>query len=67
MITMKFKHLKEHLAQGCVCPVCGEDSVEGGEVDIDGREASQTVFCTACEAEWVDVYVLTHTLEVTDA
>jgi transcription elongation factor Elf1 len=61
---MQFKHLKEHLENGYTCPACGEDAVEGAEVEINGKEASQVVTCAACEAEWVDVYVLTHTLEI---
>lgn len=62
-----FKHKADHLAKGYVCPVCGEDAVEGDEVVVDGTEATQHVSCTACDAEWVDLYQLTQVLEVVES
>lgn len=39
------------------CPVCGEDGVEGGNVDIQTPFAFQPCGCV-CGARWVDRYVL---------
>ena len=48
---------------GNVCPFCGNLEVEGGATSVDGKEAWQTVQCSACEKEWLDIYVLTRFLE----
>lgn len=48
---------------GQVCPFCGDHDIEGGSIDIEGREACQTVKCSACEKEWLDIYTLTRLVE----
>jgi transcription elongation factor Elf1 len=58
------KHKQEHLTKGYVCPYCGEDSVEGDEVVVDGIYAEQEVSCTACDKKWVDQYKLISCLPV---
>lgn len=45
--------------EGLLCPVCeARCSAEGGPVEIDGGKAWQNVYCTECDAEWTDEYVL---------
>lgn len=38
------------------CHLCGGSSLDGGHVDIDGREAHQDITCTSCGATWTEVY-----------
>jgi len=44
---------------GIFCPVCGENSVDGGaiiyETDVEAFQACQ---CTECVAEWEAVYFI---------
>jgi transposase-like protein len=48
----------EYLTSPNKCPVCRHTDIEGGCVDIDGREAHQRCRCNDCDAVWHDVYVL---------
>ena len=40
------------------CPECGGFRVSGGPVEIDGFEATQSVYCDECDHEWMDIYRL---------
>lgn len=44
--------------RGASCPKCG-GNIEGGEMRFDGGEIAQTVTCSDCGIEFVDVYRLT--------
>lgn len=50
-------------SSGNVCPFCGNDEVEGEAINVEGKEAWQTVGCSACEKEWFDIYTLTRFVE----
>lgn len=50
--------IEYRLAGGNKCPVCDENDVEGGPVDIDGGWATQSSSCAACGHEWTDYYKL---------
>lgn len=52
------KHKKAHLKKGCVCPFCGEETVEGEMVEINGPMATQECSCTSCHGMWIDEYDL---------
>lgn len=54
-----------HSAEPNLCPYCKGDDVQGGFVEIDGKQASQNVLCVDCHAEWRDVYVLSTVVEIT--
>ena len=41
------------------CHFCDSGQIEGGNVDINGRQASQRVWCLACDREWTEVYSFT--------
>jgi len=38
------------------CPFCGCDQIEGGFIEVMGRDAQQEVHCTECNAAWTEVY-----------
>lgn len=40
------------------CPVCEDNQVEGGSVDISNGHAYQNITCLSCGALWTDVYNL---------
>jgi len=40
------------------CPVCEDNVVEGGPVDISNGQATQNIACCSCGAYWTDVYRL---------
>lgn len=44
--------------EGCNCPFCDSDELEGGSINIEGNNAYQGMFCHSCNAGWDDVYVL---------
>jgi hypothetical protein len=45
------------------CPVCGETALEGDSYGwVDGT-IYQSITCTACGENWVDVYELDRILE----
>ncbi len=39
------------------CPTCKSGQIEGGNIQIDGREAWQPVSCLNCGSTWTEVYV----------
>lgn len=41
-----------------LCPFCRSAEISGGAIDIEGREAWQTVYCGECGQSWQDVYTL---------
>ena len=44
------------------CFYCDGEHIEGGPIDIQGREAVQDVYCRTCCLTYQDVYVITHTV-----
>lgn len=40
------------------CPVCNNDQIEGGFVDVNEGFADQHMTCSDCGAQWVDSYKL---------
>ena len=38
------------------CPTCDSGDIEGGNVQIDGKEAWQPVSCLNCGTSWTEVY-----------
>jgi transcription elongation factor Elf1 len=52
----KAKYIK---GDGNKCPKCGSSDIVGDSVEIDAGGAWQSVSCSECEAEWVDIYKLT--------
>jgi hypothetical protein len=52
------KRLREYLEQGDSCCNCEEHSIEGGPFEQDGLFVTQAVWCTACGAEWTNVFKL---------
>ena len=57
----------KYIAHGGVsCPRCGDGSIEGGSVEIDQGIAWQNVWCTACQLNWTDEYILTSISNVYD-
>jgi transcription elongation factor Elf1 len=56
----KRKYVQERFGH---CPYCDSESVEGGQLDVDGNHVSQPVACLACHKEWEDVYVLSDIVE----
>ena len=55
---MKQRTKKEYIEHPCECPFCGSDEITGGHVEIQAREANQTVQCIICEKRWIDIYKL---------
>lgn len=50
---------EEYVAKaGNACPVCHENMTHGGDLEVAGRTASQSVTCLLCGATWADVYQL---------
>ena len=43
---------------GLVCPLCQSSSLEWGDIEVDGTDAKQEVYCHDCGAAWFDVYSL---------
>ena len=44
---------------GAVCPCCGSDELEWGDLDAgDNGTVTQRVCCLECEADWLDRFVL---------
>lgn len=48
------------------CPVCGDDDLDGGFIEIDGDIAWQKVNCLKCDAKWIDTYSLSDVQTRTD-
>ena len=46
-------------SNGIRCPYCLGESIEGGQVDIEGGSASQEMTCLSCDRSWIDSYTLT--------
>lgn len=44
------------------CPISKQHSIQGGHVEIDGREAWQQVECLDCGLLWAEVYTASHRL-----
>lgn len=44
--------------EGCVCPLCGSDNIEGDEVRTGTGTAVQDMYCNACGGSWCDEYKL---------
>ena len=38
------------------CPTCKSGQIEGGNIQIDGKEAWQPVSCLNCGSSWTEVY-----------
>ena len=45
---------------GTQCPMCESADITGGNVYVESLEAWQSVWCNECDAEWMDVYKLSH-------
>lgn len=57
---MTTKTPAEYVAnKGACCPVCGCTELDGQSVTIDSGKAYQPIFCTDCDAQWIDEYALT--------
>ena len=52
------KRLRAYLEQGDGCCNCHDYSIEGGPFEQDGIIVTQDVWCTACGAEWTNVFKL---------
>jgi len=52
------KRLRVYLEQGDGCCNCHDYSIEGGPFEQDGLFVTQEVWCTACGAEWTNVFKL---------
>ncbi|OCP68223.1 hypothetical protein [Vibrio parahaemolyticus] len=52
------QEINHHLQYPDACPACKGTDIEGGFVEINGREANQEVSCTGCGALWVDTFTL---------
>ena len=46
------------------CPECGSIQIEGGNVQIDGKEAWQPVSCLHCRTTWTEVYEASARLDI---
>lgn len=46
------------------CPFCKSPDVSGDSVEVDSRNAEQSVSCAKCGAEWTDVYTLSDVIVV---
>jgi len=44
--------------RGLACPFCKSASLEWDEIEVDGTDAQQEVYCHNCGAAWLDVYSL---------
>ena len=44
--------------KGNHCPRCRGVQIQGGEIEIGGKEAVQEVTCSDCGASWSDIYAL---------
>jgi len=49
---------------GNICPYCGSDDLNTGNVQTDSGIAWQDVECDGCGSEWRDLYTLTGVEEV---
>jgi len=49
--------------EGCFCPHCGSDQIEGGSFNGEGNLVFQKINCMDCEESWDDVYTLTKFVE----
>jgi hypothetical protein len=45
---------------GQKCPRCLSVHIEGGEVEVGGKTATQKVWCNECDATWFDHYTMTN-------
>jgi hypothetical protein len=43
---------------GCKCLFCGDNSIEGGSVEVDSGGANQEITCARCGGIWTDVHDL---------
>ena len=41
------------------CPLCGNPSIQGDAIDIEGNCATQEVWCSECDFVWTDQFTLT--------
>lgn len=58
-LTEEEKRVKEYVErQGVKCPCCSSSSVEGGDTEINRGIFYQNCYCTECESEWTDRYLL---------
>lgn len=44
--------------KGKYCPACGSFDVEGEDFEIEEGQCTQKVWCSRCNAQWLDVYEL---------
>ena len=45
-------------SNGCKCPICGSDHIEGDKTDFDGDAVYQRQRCLACGKTWSAAYRL---------
>lgn len=41
------------------CPICDSSQIEGGNIEIEDKEAWQSVSCLKCGGSWIEVYEAT--------
>lgn len=49
---------KNYLKTPSKCPYCGSENLDCGTMQVDGKDAWQSVECNDCHAQWRDVYKL---------
>jgi formate dehydrogenase maturation protein FdhE len=49
-----------------LCPVCNSEKVEGGFIEVDGKEAYQEMRCLACDSDWETVYMRSYRRAIVD-
>ena len=56
---MKQETIDEYVGNnGTICLYCGEDQLEGYEINIEEGIALQQVKCLSCDKSWTDIYRL---------
>lgn len=50
---------------GGFCRHCGNEDLEGDNVEVNDGQAFQEVVCLECGTSWTDVYTLTHVKDYT--
>jgi hypothetical protein len=60
----RFKEKKYLESCGNICPYCGGDDLNTGNIQTDSGSAWQDVDCENCGSEWRDLYTLTEVEEI---
>ena len=42
------------------CPICGSTDVTGDSLEMDSHTVWQKLYCSDCDAEWYDEYILSN-------